>query len=85
MKANSNDVVRHLKTVRGQMDGLIKMIEDDRYCVDVSNQIMASLALLKKANHLVLSAHMDHCMHQAIDEQDHAKIEELKVVLKKLI
>lgn len=85
MKADAKNVVRHLKTVRGQIDGLIKMIEEDRYCIDISNQILASSALLKKANHLVLSAHMDHCMIEAIDNQDHQKVEELKVILKKLL
>ena len=34
-----------LKTARGQIDGIIKMIEDDRYCVDISNQIMAAQSL----------------------------------------
>ncbi len=37
-----------LKTSKGQIEGIIKMIEDGRYCVDISNQIIASQALLKK-------------------------------------
>jgi len=39
-----------LKTARGQIDGIIRMIEEDRYCVDISKQILAAQALLKKSN-----------------------------------
>ena len=39
-----------LKTARGQIDGIVRMIEDDRYCVDISTQILSAIALLKKAN-----------------------------------
>ena len=37
MKADKKKTIRKLKTVGGQIDGLIKMIEDDRYCIDISN------------------------------------------------
>ena len=37
-----------LKTARGQIDGIIKMIEDDRYCVDISTQILSAIGLLKR-------------------------------------
>ena len=50
MKADKSQVTRLLKTARGQIDGILKMIEEDRYCVDVSNQIMATQAILKRAN-----------------------------------
>ena len=42
MKADHAQVERLLKTARGQIDGILKMVEEDRYCVDISNQIMAS-------------------------------------------
>ena len=54
-----------LKTAKGQIEGIIKMIEDDRYCMDISNQILASQALLKRANLLILKQHLDHCVTQA--------------------
>jgi DNA-binding FrmR family transcriptional regulator len=43
-----------LKTARGQIDGIIRMIEEDRYCIDVSKQILSATALLKKANITIL-------------------------------
>ena len=42
MKADHAQVARLLKTARGQIDGILKMVEEDRYCLDVSNQLMAT-------------------------------------------
>ena len=58
MQADRSEVARLLKTARGQIDGIIRMVEDDRYCIDIANQIMATQAILSKTNKLVLSAHM---------------------------
>ena len=41
--------IQNLKIAKGQIEGIIKMIEDERYCIDVSNQIIAVQSLLKKA------------------------------------
>ena len=50
MQADKKQVNRLLKTARGQIDGILRMIEEDRYCIDVSHQIMATQAILKRAN-----------------------------------
>ena len=43
--------IKHLlKIVEGQLNGINKMLDDGVYCIDISNQLMASIALLKKAN-----------------------------------
>ena len=47
MKADKEKVSRYLKTAKGQIDGILRMIEDDRYCVDISHQLMATEAILK--------------------------------------
>ena len=47
---DKKQVLNLLKTSRGQMDGIIRMLEEDRYCVDISKQILSVQALLKKAN-----------------------------------
>lgn len=75
-----------LKTAKGQIEGIIKMMEDDRYCVDISNQIFAAQALLKKANILVLKQHMHHCVKDAVrQEKGDEKIEEIIDILEKII
>lgn len=81
MQADKAKIVRLLKTARGQIDGVLKMIEEDRYCMDVVNQIMASDAILKKVSNEVLSAHMKSCVMNAEGDDREAKIEELIKVL----
>lgn len=85
MKADKNKVTRLLKTARGQIDGILRMIEDDRYCIDISNQLMAADAILRKANKEVLSAHMKCCVAEAMScEDSDKKIEELVSLIDKL-
>ncbi|MBR3840416.1 MAG: metal-sensing transcriptional repressor [Erysipelotrichales bacterium] len=81
MQADKTKVVRLLKTARGQIDGVLKMIEDDRYCIDIANQIMASDAILKKATNEILSAHMLHCVMQAEGDDREVKMQELLKIL----
>ena len=77
MKADHQKISNLMKTVRGQIDGILRMIEDDRYCMDVAHQIMAAEAILRKANKEVLKAHMESCVKEAIENGDTAKIDEL--------
>ncbi|MBE6082366.1 metal-sensing transcriptional repressor [Sporanaerobacter sp. PP17-6a] len=75
-----------LKTARGQIDGIVKMIEDDRYCVDISKQILSAMALLKKANIDILDQHIRHCVRTAIlegEEQGDQKIDEIINIIEK--
>ncbi|WP_058990254.1 metal-sensing transcriptional repressor [Anaerococcus rubeinfantis] len=87
MQADKDKTLRKLKTVKGQIDGLIKMVEDDRYCIDISNQLMASISILKNINSDVLSSHLQHCVYHALDEKNKdgiEKIEEIEKIIKKL-
>ncbi len=56
-----------MKTARGQIESAIKMLEDDRYCVDICKQLLAIPSLLTKANNLVLHRHIDTCVTDAIE------------------
>ncbi len=67
MKADKAKVTRLLKTARGQIDGILNMMEEDRYCIDISNQIMATEAILKKVNQEVLHSHIDSCVKEAVE------------------
>ena len=85
MRADHEQVTRLLKTARGQIDGILKMVEEDRYCLDVSNQIMAAQSVLKKTNRMVLSAHMQCCVREAVNSGDpDEKLDELTKLLEKL-
>jgi len=75
-----------LKTSKGQIEGIIKMIEDGRYCVDISNQIIASQALLKRANLLILKQHINHCVKEAVKhDKGEEKIDEIIELLSKIM
>lgn len=85
MKADREKVSRLLRTARGQMDGIIRMIEEDRYCIDISNQIIATEAILHKANREVLNSHIDMCVRDAINSGDaEDKLQEIRNIVDKL-
>lgn len=86
MSKERDSALQNLKTCRGQMDGIIRMLDEGRYCIDVSNQIMAAQALLKKSNKLILQGHMKHCMTDAIKNGNvEDKIKEISSILDKLL
>lgn len=85
MKADSADITRLVRTARGQLDGVLKMIEDDRYCIDISNQLLAAQAVIKKANREIIRAHLGCCVREAIESGDaEQKIAELTALMEKL-
>ncbi|MFY9370952.1 MAG: metal-sensing transcriptional repressor [bacterium] len=88
MRADKEAVLRKLRTVQGQIAGLIKMVEEDRYCIDISNQILASIGILKNINKEVLDAHLKHCVMEAFASADQEakeqKVAEIIKVIDKL-
>ncbi|HHX76228.1 MAG TPA: metal-sensing transcriptional repressor [Acholeplasmataceae bacterium] len=80
------NILRILKTAQGQVESVIKMTEDDRYCLDISTQISASIALLKKAQKQLLVNHLNSCVVDSINEGNpEEKIEEISLLLKKIL
>ncbi|MCM1564978.1 MAG: metal-sensing transcriptional repressor [Dehalobacter sp. 4CP] len=85
MNTQKKQALQALKTAQGQIEATIKMIEEGRYCVDVSNQILATQSLLKKANLLILKQHMDHCVTEAFEQGNgREKIDEIMAILAKV-
>lgn len=86
MNNGKNEAMKTLKIARGQIEGTIKMIEEERYCVDVSNQIIAAQSLLKKANMQMLKQHMQFCVAEAFKSgEGEEKLDEVMMILSKLI
>lgn len=86
MMADEKKISRMLKTARGQLDGILKMVEEDRYCVDISQQVMATEALLNRVNREILAAHLRGCVQRAVTAEDREeKIEELVATLDKIL
>lgn len=77
--------VQNLKVAKGQIEGILNMIEEERYCIDISNQIIAVQSLLKKANIQILKRHIDHCVKDAIlENKGEEKIEEIMKIFEKI-
>lgn len=78
-------VINRLKRIEGQVRGIQRMVEEDRYCVDILVQISAINAALKKAGFSVTERHMKHCVTHAVHEGEGEKaMEELVEVMKHL-
>ena len=77
--------LKRLQRIEGQVRGLIRMVEEDRYCIDVVTQISAARAALRKVEEEVLHDHVAHCVENAIASGNKAeqrrKVAELMEVL----
>lgn len=79
-------IIRLLKTASGQIDGIVKMVEEGKYCIDISNQIMAAQAILGRVNKEVLNAHLHSCVLSSIKNGSaDEKMDEMTALLDKLI
>lgn len=78
-------VRKRLNRVEGQVRGLSRMVDEDRYCIDIVTQIAAVKAALRRIEEVVLSDHVSHCVEEAIASGDPAaqreKVAELMAVL----
>ena len=76
MQADRQKVERLLKTARGQLDGILKMVEENQYCIDVLNQMLAAEAVLRRTEREVLRAHMEGCVAEAFEHADEGEREQ---------
>jgi len=64
------DVINRMKTIEGHVGGIRRMLEEDKYCIDVIKQIHAVKAALNKASKVILEEHMNSCVISAIQGDD---------------
>ncbi|MGH2579690.1 MAG: metal-sensitive transcriptional regulator [Actinomycetota bacterium] len=75
---NKRAILNRLKTVRGHLDGIVRMVEEEAYCVDIMKQVSAVQASLERANRLVLKNHLETCFSEAVKSGGgQAAVEEL--------
>lgn len=76
----------NFKKARGQIDNIIKMIENDKYCIDIMTQNLAVLGLLKSAHQMLMEGHLNSCFIGAMEasnaQEKQKKIEEILKVTK---
>ena len=78
MRADKADVVKRLNYIEGHLGGVRKMVEEDKYCVDILRQTYAVRKAIEKLEALILENHLHGCVAEGIrDGRDDAVIEEL--------
>jgi DNA-binding FrmR family transcriptional regulator len=84
-KDSKASTLKRLSRIEGQVRGVARMVEDDRYCIDIVTQIAAVRAALRKAEEEILREHVAHCVEHAIASGDKAdqrrKVAELMDVM----
>ncbi|MEG0843902.1 MAG: metal-sensitive transcriptional regulator [Romboutsia sp.] len=75
--SNNNDkeaLQRRLKRIEGQVKGIQKMLEDERYCVDILIQISAIRSAINKVGTIILENHVKGCVSESIKHDDKAEV-----------
>ncbi len=72
---SQQDILRRLKSVSGHLSGVIRMVEEDQYCIDIINQLDAVQAALNKVSLMVLDNHLHTCVIEAIRGEDSSERE----------
>jgi DNA-binding FrmR family transcriptional regulator len=79
------EATKRLNRIEGQVRGLARMVEEDRYCIDIVTQIAATRAALRRLEEQILKDHVGHCVEHAINSgnkgEQRRKIEELMAVV----
>jgi DNA-binding FrmR family transcriptional regulator len=75
--ANKRAVLQRLKSIEGHIGGVIRMTEDDAYCIDLIQQIQAVQGALDKVSEAILENHLDTCLVSAIRSDDPERREQV--------
>lgn len=81
-KDTKKETLRRLKIIEGHLKKIIKMVEEDKYCIDVLQQSLAVQNALKKADSLILDLHLRKCVAQAMKKGKGKKEKSIKELLK---
>ena len=83
---SKEDIMRRLKKVEGQVKGIQRMVDDDKYCVDVLVQIAAVRAAMTKVGTIILEQHTRGCVRNAIEnDRGEEMVDELVEVIGKFM
>jgi DNA-binding FrmR family transcriptional regulator len=85
-KSHKEQIQARLRRIEGQIRGVQKMVDEDRYCIDVLTQVSAAKAALDAVALALLQDHTEHCVAEAIRSGDGtAKIRELNDAVERLV
>jgi DNA-binding FrmR family transcriptional regulator len=85
MSEYNKDLVHRLKIARGHMDKVISMVENEEYCLNITQQTQAVISALQKANEQILEHHLKTCVREAMvtDKNVEEKVKEIIEVFKR--
>jgi CsoR family transcriptional regulator, copper-sensing transcriptional repressor len=85
-RSHKDQVQTRLKRIEGQVRGVQRMVDEDRYCIDVLTQVSAAKAALDAVALLLLQDHTEHCVAEAIRAGEGSqKIRELNEAVERLV
>lgn len=70
MKLQQREIVERLRSTEGHVRGILRMVEEDRYCVDIIRQVQAVQRALDRVNQLLLEGHLKTCVTEAIRSEN---------------
>jgi CsoR family transcriptional regulator, copper-sensing transcriptional repressor len=76
--ANKDDYLKRLRRIEGQIRGLQRMVEDDKYCIDILTQVSAATKALQSVALGLLDEHLSHCVAEAVSEGGDTATEKVK-------
>jgi len=82
---SKDDVLKRLRRISGQVGGLERMVEEERYCIDILTQVSAVQAALDKVSIALLDDHTRHCVVGATEENRDEKAQEMMAAVGRLI
>lgn len=87
MKTTHTETLNRLARIAGQVQGIKRMVEEEKYCIDIVTQIQAARSALRSVELQILQKHMNHCVSDAFASGDpkdaNEKMDELLRVMKK--
>ena len=85
---NKDDQLKRLRRVEGQIRGLQRMVEDEKYCIDILTQVSAATRALESVALSLLDDHLRHCMVHFAQDPEHShedKVAEASAAISRLV
>lgn len=87
-EGDKEKILGRLKRIEGQVRGVHRMVDEEKYCIDILTQIASAVSALEKAGLLLLNDHVEHCVRESIEkggDAADAKIEELTSAVERFL
>ncbi|KFI45361.1 metal-sensitive transcriptional regulator [Bifidobacterium boum] len=85
---DKKNIQKRMHRIEGQVKAIGRMVDDDRYCIDILTQIAAVESALKSVSMLLLDDHLDHCVREAVEQGGQvadAKLQEVSEAVSRLV